>query len=51
MFAGCTWWGDDARFSTYLAPNSSQADLIYSTDVCAIRPATIRLAGNQRGHA
>ena len=31
---GCTWWGDGAIFTTYLAPNSSQPDLIYSISVC-----------------
>ena len=31
---GIIWWGDGAGFSTYLAPNSSQPDLLYSIDVC-----------------
>ena len=31
---GIIWWGDGTGFSTYLAPNSSQPDLLYSMDVC-----------------
>ncbi len=31
---GLTWWGDAAGFTTYLAPNSSQPDLIYSITRC-----------------
>ena len=29
-----TWWGDAAGFYTYLAPNSSQPDVIYSSTLC-----------------
>ncbi len=31
---GFTWWGDTAGFYTYLAPNSSQPDVIYSIAMC-----------------
>ncbi|AGA27040.1 DUF1559 domain-containing protein [Singulisphaera acidiphila] len=31
---GFTWWGDAAGFSTYLPPNSTAPDVIYSSDYC-----------------
>ncbi|WP_166827934.1 DUF1559 domain-containing protein [Thalassoroseus pseudoceratinae] len=35
---GFTWWGDASSFSTYLAPNSSQPDTIYSSSYCNNQP-------------
>jgi prepilin-type N-terminal cleavage/methylation domain-containing protein/prepilin-type processing-associated H-X9-DG protein len=31
---GFIWWGDAAGFHAYLAPNSSQPDVIYTTGYC-----------------
>ena len=31
---GFTWWGNAAAFSTYLPPNSSQADVLVQTAYC-----------------
>jgi prepilin-type N-terminal cleavage/methylation domain-containing protein/prepilin-type processing-associated H-X9-DG protein len=31
---GFTWWGDASGFSTYLAPNSTSPDVIYTTFYC-----------------
>ena len=31
---GVTWWGDASGFSTYLAPNSSQPDVVFHISRC-----------------
>ena len=31
---GFSWWGDASEFSTYLAPNSTQPDVIYTPGYC-----------------
>lgn len=31
---GFTWWADASGFETYLTPNSTQPDVIYSTSYC-----------------
>jgi len=31
---GFTWWGDASEFTTYLAPNSTSPDVIYTTVYC-----------------
>jgi prepilin-type N-terminal cleavage/methylation domain-containing protein len=35
---GFTWWGDASEFTTYLAPNSSQPDRIYTSYYCNNQP-------------
>lgn len=35
---GFTWWGDACEFTTYLAPNSSQPDRIYTAGYCNNQP-------------
>ena len=35
---GFTWWGDASGFTTYLAPNSSLPDRIYSAYYCNDKP-------------
>jgi prepilin-type N-terminal cleavage/methylation domain-containing protein/prepilin-type processing-associated H-X9-DG protein len=35
---GFIWWGDAAGFETYLAPNSPQPDVIYTTGYCQNTP-------------
>lgn len=35
---GFTWWGDASEFTTYLAPNSSQPDRIYTSYYCNHQP-------------
>ena len=37
-YRGLTWWGDDAGFSTYLAPNSSSPDL-FNTSTAPCDPS------------
>jgi hypothetical protein len=35
---GFTWWGDASSFSTYLAPNSPQPDVVYTPTYCNNQP-------------
>ncbi len=35
---GFSWWGDASGFETYLAPNSSLPDVIYTTGYCNNQP-------------
>jgi prepilin-type processing-associated H-X9-DG protein len=35
---GFLWWGDATGFSTYLGPNSSSPDVIYTTGYCKNNP-------------
>ncbi len=35
---GFLWWGDAAGFTTYLAPNSTQPDVIYTAGYCNNQP-------------